>query len=80
MNCCVAPFVIDGLTGVTAIDDSVAAVTVSTSAGDVTPLRLAVMLLVPTAAPVARPPAVIVAMAGEAEDHVTVAEVRVTIL
>ena len=56
MNCCVSPLAIDGLAGVTAIDCSVAAVTVSTSAGEVTPLRLAVMLLVPTATPVARPP------------------------
>ena len=40
VNCCVAPFVMDGFAGVTAIDCSVAAVTVSTSAGDVTPRGL----------------------------------------
>ena len=63
---------IDGLAGVTAIDCSVAAVTVSTSAGEVTPLKLAVMLLVPTPTPVARPPlAVIVATVVVADAHVT---------
>src|SRR5208283_3469778 len=71
VNCCVVPLAIDGLTGVTAIDCSVAAVTVNTSAGDVTPLSAAVMLLVPTPTPVARPPAAIVAT-------VVVAEVQVT--
>ena len=58
VNCCVVPFTIDGLAGVTAIDCNVAAVTVSTSTGEVTPLKLAVMLLVPTPAPVASPPLV----------------------
>ena len=72
MNCCVSPLAIGGLAGVTAIDCSVAAVTVNTSTGDVTPLRLAVMLLVPTATPVARPPVVIVATEGVADVHVTV--------
>ena len=72
MNCCVLPLAIDGLAGVTAIDTSVAAVTVSTSAGEVTPLSAAVMLLVPTPAPVARPVVVIVAVVVVAEFHVTV--------
>ena len=72
MNCCVGPLAIDGLAGVTAIDCSVGAVTVSTSAGEVTPLRLAVMLLVPTATPVASPPlAVIVATVVVADFQVT---------
>ena len=75
MNCCVAPFVIEGLAGVTAIDCSVAAVTVSTSIGDVTPAeRLAVMLLVPTPTPVATPPPVplvIVAVVVVPEVHAT---------
>src|SRR5271154_2040891 len=61
-NCCVNPFEIDGLTGVTAIDCNVAVVTVNTSAGEVTLFKLAVMLLVPTATPVANPPVVIVAV------------------
>ena len=71
-NCCVAPFAIDGLTGVTAIDTSVAAVTVSTSTGEVTPDSAAVMLLVPTPTPLASPPLVIVAVESVAEFHVTV--------
>ena len=74
MNCCVAPLAIDGLAGVTAIEASVAAVTVSTSIGDVTPARLAVMLLVPTPTPVATPPPVplvIVAVVVVPEVHAT---------
>jgi hypothetical protein len=62
VNCCVCPFEIEGLEGVTAMDCRVAAVTVSTSAGEVTPLRLAVMLVVPAAKPVAKPPGVMVAV------------------
>ena len=71
VNCCVAPLAIVGLTGVTAIDCSVAAVTVNTSAGDVTPLSAAVMLLVPTPTPVASPPAVMVATVVVAEFQLT---------
>ncbi len=73
VNCCVRPFAIVGVAGVTAIDCSVAAVTVSTSTGEVTPLRLAVMLLVPTATPVANPAAVMVAAAVFDEFQVTCA-------
>ena len=54
-----------------AIDWSVAAVTVSTSAGEVTPVRLAVMLLVPVTTPVAKPAVVIVATVVVPEVHVT---------
>ncbi len=54
-----------------AIDWSVAAVTVSTSAGEVTPVRLAVMLLVPVPTPVAKPAVVIVATVVVPEIHVT---------
>jgi hypothetical protein len=61
----------EGVAGVTAIDCSVAAVTVNTSAGEVTPFSEAVILLVPTATPVAKPPLVMVAVAGVAEAHVT---------
>jgi hypothetical protein len=76
VNCCVRPLAIDGLTGVTAIDFKVAAVTVSTSTGEVTPFKLAVMLLVPTATPVARPPdAPLVMVATE-----VVADVQVTVV
>ena len=69
-NCCVAPFAIDGFTGVTAIDCSVAAVTVST----VDPLiddDVAVIVELPTPAPLARPAALIVAMLVVPEDQVT---------
>jgi hypothetical protein len=61
----------EGAAGVTAIDCNVAAVTVNTSAGEVTPFSEAVMLLVPTATPVAKLPLVIVALAGVADVHVT---------
>ena len=71
MNCCVVPLEIDGLIGVTAIDWSVAAVTVSTSTGEVTPVKLAVMLLVPVPTPVARPAALIVATVVVPEFQVT---------
>ncbi len=62
----------EGLVGVTAIDCNVAAVTVSKSAGEVTPFRLAVMLLVPTPTPVASPLILMVAVAVVAEFQVTV--------
>ena len=65
------PLAIDGLTGVMAIDWSVAPVTVSTSTGEVTPVRLAVILLVPVPTPVASPAALIVATVVVAEFHVT---------
>ena len=71
VNCCVAPLAIDGFAGVTAIDCSVAAVTVSA----VEPLiddDVAVIVDVPTPAPVARPAAVIVATGVVPELHVTV--------
>jgi hypothetical protein len=60
-----------GVAGVTAIDTSVAAVTVNTSAGEVTRPSEAVMLLVPVATPVAKPPLVIVALAVVADAQVT---------
>ena len=71
MNCCVAPLAIDGFAGVTVIDCSVAAVTVS----KVAPLiddDVAVIVEVPTPAPVARPAALIVAVVVVPDDHVTV--------
>ena len=69
VNCCVAPFAIDGFAGVTAIDCNVAAVTVST----VEPLiddDVAVIVELPTPAPLARPAALIVAMLVVPEDQV----------
>ncbi len=71
VNCCVAPLAIDGFAGVTVIDCSVAAVTVS----KVEPLiddDVAVIVEVPTPAPVARPAALIVAVVVVPDDHVTV--------
>jgi hypothetical protein len=61
------------LDGVTAMDCRVAVVTVSTAAGEVTPFKLAVMLLVPTPVPVASPLAAMVATEVVAEFHVTLA-------
>ena len=70
VNCCAIPLAIEGLVGVTAIDTSVGAVTINKSEGEVTPLRLAVMLLVPTPTPVAKPPEAIVVTVVVAEFHV----------
>jgi hypothetical protein len=70
VNCFVVPFAIDGPTGVTAIDTSVAAVTVNVSGGLVTPLNAAVICEVPVATPLARPPAVIVATDVVPDTHV----------
>src|SRR6202040_2777312 len=68
VNCCVAPLVIEGFAGVTAIDTSVAGVTVSS----VEPLMLptvAEIVEVPAPTPVAKPVAFIVATPGVAEAH-----------
>jgi hypothetical protein len=70
VNCLVCPFAIDGFAGVTAIDTSVAAVTVSVSAGLVTPFSDAVICDVPTPIPVASPAELIVATPGVPEFHV----------
>src|SRR5271167_2312160 len=70
MNCCVAPLVIEGFAGVTAIDCSVAAVTVRTVAPLIAP-DVALIVEVPTPAPVARPAVVIVAVAVVPDDQVT---------
>ena len=59
-----------GLAGVTAIDFRAAAVTVRTVDPAMLP-SVALMLDVPAATPVARPPAVIVATAVVADAHVT---------
>jgi hypothetical protein len=70
VNCCVVPFEIDGLAGVTAIVTRVAEPTVSTVDPDTDP-EVALITLVPTPAPVARPPEVMVAVDVVAEAHVT---------
>ena len=63
---------IDGLDGVTAIDCSDAGVTISVSFGLVTPLSDAVITVVPTVNPLARPPGDdIVATDGVPDAHVT---------
>jgi hypothetical protein len=74
VNCCVAPLVIDGFAGVTAIDCSVAAVTVSKVEPLIAP-DVALIVEVPTPAPVASPDVLIVAVVVVPDDHVTV-EVR----
>ena len=69
VNCLVVPLAADGLAGVTAILDSVAAVTVST----VEPLtpRVALIVLGPVLSACARPALLIVATAGVADAHAT---------
>jgi hypothetical protein len=63
VNCCVAPFAMDGAAGVMTIDCSVAAVPVNVAVFDVTLFNVAVMFVEPTPVTVARPPAAIVAAA-----------------
>ena len=58
VNCTLVPFAIEVLGEVIVIDCRVAAVTLSATVFEVIPLWVAVMLLEPTAAPVARPAAV----------------------
>jgi hypothetical protein len=70
--CCVSPAAMLAVAGVTAIDCSVAAVTVSVIPGLVNPPDAAVMLVVPAATPVATPlDPLIVAVAGTDELHTT---------
>jgi len=69
VNCCFVPFAIEGFAGVTAIDTSVAAVTVRV-VEPVMPAETALIVLVPAATPVANPPAVIVATVVVTELHV----------
>jgi hypothetical protein len=75
-NCCCVPLAIVGVAGVTAIDTSVAAVTVSVVLPLTAPL-VAETTVVPSATALVRPfdPAAleIVAVAGVADAHVTVA-------
>ena len=60
MNCCVAPLAIDGLAGDTATDTRVAAVTVR-PVDPLIPPEVAWIVVLPAVAPVARPPAAMVA-------------------
>jgi hypothetical protein len=67
----VAPLVVDGFEGVTAMDWSVAAITVSVAKPFIVP-DVALMVEVPTPAPVARPAAVMVATVVVPELHAAV--------
>src|ERR1700733_2890522 len=60
VNCCVPPFTIDGLAGVTAIDTNIGGVTVSVVEPLIEP-ELACIVVLPAPTPVASPPLVIVA-------------------
>jgi len=70
VNCWVVPTARLGLAGVTAIDCKVATVTVRVVVPETLP-RVAVMIEVPAATPVARPPVEIVATEEVAEAQVT---------
>lgn len=70
VNCSVVPFATLGLAGVTAIDDSVGPVTVS-RVEPLTAPEVAWIIDEPAPTAVATPAAVIVAVAGVPEDHVT---------
>src|SRR5271157_6549271 len=71
VNCCVLPTAMEGFAGVTAIDTSTAAVTVSV-VEPVILLIVAPIVEAPLLTPFAKPPAVIVATAGAEELHVAV--------
>ncbi len=71
MNCCVAPTAIEGFAGVTAIDTSAGAVTVSVVEPAIPP-SVALIVEAPAFTPFAKPPVVIVATPGADEPHVTV--------
>jgi hypothetical protein len=68
VNCCVCPFAIVAAVGVTAIDTKVAFVTVSVVDPTTLPL-VALIVELPAFSAVARPPAVIVAVAGVPDAH-----------
>jgi hypothetical protein len=70
-NCCVPPFETEGFAGVTAIDTSVAAVTVSVVL-PVMLLEAAWIVVVPVPTAVAKPVALIVATVTAEELHVAV--------
>ena len=76
MNCWIVPSAIDGVAGVTAIDTSAAAVTVSVVDPFTVP-EVAVIVAAPSvtvvASPIVGPALLIVATAGVSELHCTVA-------
>ena len=65
------PAAIDAVAGVTAIETKTAGVTVSVTPGEVTPPRLAVIVVGPAAIPVATPEELIVAVAVLEDVQVT---------
>ena len=69
VNCCVLPLAIDGFAGVTAIELNTVALTVRFALPATRP-EVAMTCVVPCATPVARPPAVMVAVAELDVDHV----------
>ena len=71
VNCSEVPLAIDAFGPLTVIDCSVAVVTARAKMFDVIPPWVAVMLLEPTATPVNKPPAAMVAAAGLEDVHVT---------
>lgn len=71
VNCSLEPMFSEPDAALTAMDCSVAELTVSTIVFDATPLCVALTLVVPPVRPVARPVAVIVATAVLEELHVT---------
>jgi len=71
VNACVPPAAIEALAGVTAIETSVGAVTVSTAVFEVIDPLLAVMFVEPAATPVATPVDAIVATVVLDDAHVT---------
>jgi hypothetical protein len=70
VNCSVAPLAIDAFAGVTAIDCNVAAVTVRVVEPLIAP-DVALIVEVPTPAPVARPAALMVAVVVVPDDQAT---------
>ena len=73
VNCLVVPLVIEGFAGVTAIDTNVGAVAVTVRVVEpLTAPEAALIVLVPAATPVAKPPALIVATLVVCEVHVAV--------
>ena len=70
MNCWVVPLAIEGFAGLTAMETTTAGPTVS-AVLPVTPPDVALICDVPSAAPLARPLAVMVATLGSADVHAT---------
>ena len=74
VNCCVVPRAMLGVAGVTAIDTKVAAVTVSTTDGELIEPRVAVILLVPALSADASPAELMIATVAVADDQDTSAD------